>query len=113
VHWLSWRIGLSPGTARGWVRVARRLAELPTVETAFSAGQVSWSQVGAVIRVAPDDGVDRVELARHSTAAQLEEIVRGVRRAQFPRGPPPTRRPPPGRCAPDTGTTRRATWLSR
>jgi hypothetical protein len=34
-HWLSWRIGLSPGAAREQVRVARRLEELPEVVAAF------------------------------------------------------------------------------
>ncbi len=82
-HWLSWRIGLSLGTAREQVRVARRLEELPDVATAFAAGQVSYSKVRALTRVAdPDDGVDWVSLARSSSAAQLERIVRGVRRAR-------------------------------
>jgi hypothetical protein len=39
--------------------------------------------VRAITRAAePDDGVEWVELARHSSAAQLEKIVRGVRRAR-------------------------------
>ena len=82
-HWLSWKIGLSPGTAREYVRVARRLEDLPEIAQAFAAGRMSWSQVRAVTRVAePDDGVDWVDLARHSSAAQLEQLVRGVRRAR-------------------------------
>ncbi len=82
-HWLSWRIGLSLSTAREQVRVARRLPELPEVETAYAEGRVSYSKVRAVTRVAdPGDGIDWVELARHSSAAQLETIARGVRRAQ-------------------------------
>jgi hypothetical protein len=82
-HWLSWRIGLSPSAAREQVRVARRLEDLPAVAAAFTTGCVSYSKVRAVTRVAePGDGVDWVELARHSSAAQLEKIVRGVRRAK-------------------------------
>ena len=82
-HWLSWRIGLSPSAAREQVRVARRLEDLPVVAAAFTAGCISYSKVRAVTRVAePDDGVDWVQLARHSSAAQLEKIVRGVRRAK-------------------------------
>ena len=81
-HWLSWQIGLSPSAAREQVRVARGLEELPAVAAAFSDGRVSYSKVRAITRVAgPKDGVDWVELARHSSAAQLEKIVRGVRRA--------------------------------
>jgi hypothetical protein len=82
-HWLSWRTGLSPGAAREQVRVARRLEDLPELARAFAAGRVSYSKVRAITRVAePDDGRDWVALARHSTAAQLEKLVRGVRRAQ-------------------------------
>jgi hypothetical protein len=82
-HWLSWRTGLSLGPARQQVRVARRLEELPELAAAFGAGRISYSKVRAITRVAePDDGIDWVELGRHSSAAQLEKIVRGVRRAQ-------------------------------
>ena len=63
--------------------MARRLEDLPEVAAAFGDGRISYSKVRAVTRVAaPDDGVEWVELARHSSAAQLEKIVRGVRRAR-------------------------------
>jgi hypothetical protein len=82
-HWLSWRIGLAPGAAREQVRVARRLEDLPAVEAAFGDGRLSYSKIRAITRVAePDDGIDWVHLGRNSSAAQLEKIVRGVRRAQ-------------------------------
>ena len=84
-HWLSWRIGLSRGAAREQVRVARRLEELAELAAAFGDGRVSYSKVRAITRVAePDDGVDWVSLARHSSAAQLEKVVRGVRRVKAP-----------------------------
>lgn len=83
-HWLSWRTGLSPGAAREQVRVAHRLEELPAVAAAFDGGRVSYSKVRAITRAAePDDGIDWVALARHSSAAQLEKIVRGIGRARF------------------------------
>ena len=83
-HWLSWKVGLSPGAAREQVRVARRLPELPELAAAFADGRVSYSKVRAITRIAePADGVDWVELARCSTASQLEELVRGMRRAKF------------------------------
>jgi hypothetical protein len=82
-HWLAWRTGLSPGTARDRVRVARALTLLPDVRTAFSAGRLSYSQVRAITRVAaPDDQERWIEAARCSTAGQLERLVRGVRRAR-------------------------------
>ena len=82
-HWLSWRTGLSPNAARETVRVARRLEELPELAGAFAAGRVSYSKARAITRVARvDDGVDWVGLARHSSAAQLERVVRGCRRVE-------------------------------
>ncbi|MBC7375486.1 MAG: DUF222 domain-containing protein, partial [Frankiales bacterium] len=82
-HWLSWRIGLAPGPARERVRVARRLDELPAVRAAFEVGRMTWSQVRAITRVAePDDGVDWVDLANHTSGAQIERIVRGIRRVK-------------------------------
>lgn len=82
-HWLTWRIGLSPGAAREKVRVARRLEELPRVREAFAAGLVSYSQARALTRAAcPEDQQLWIDLARHSTAGQLERLVRGVRRAR-------------------------------
>ena len=82
-HWLSWRTGLSLGTAHERVRVAHRLEELPEVAAAFGDGRLSYSKVRAITRVAAsDDGVDWVMLGRSSSAAQLEKIVRGVVRAR-------------------------------
>jgi hypothetical protein len=82
-HWLSWKIGLSPGAARERVRVAGRLRELPHVAEAFGQGEMSWTQVRAITRVArPDDGIDWVEIARSTSGAQIEKLVRGIRCAQ-------------------------------
>jgi hypothetical protein len=84
VHWLSWKTGLSPGSAREHVRVAGRLRELPAVAEAFGRGWMSYSQVRALTRVArPDDEIDWVELARSTSGAQMEKLVRGIRRAQL------------------------------
>jgi hypothetical protein len=82
-HWLAWRTGLAPGTARDRVRVARALAELPAVRNAYCAGRLSYSQVRAITRVAtPDDQERWIDAARCSTAGQLERLVRGIRRAR-------------------------------
>lgn len=82
-HWLSWRTGLSAGTARERVRVAHRLEQLPEVSAAFQSGRMSWSQVRAVTRAAePDDGIDWAGLARHTAGAQMERLARGIRRAK-------------------------------
>ena len=84
-HWLSWRLGMGTRAAYERVKVARALRELPLTMEAFSRGQLSWTQVRAVCRVAvpADEGV-YVELARLASGAQLEKLVRGVRRARKP-----------------------------
>jgi hypothetical protein len=72
-HWLSWRVGLGLGVAREKVRVARRLGELALVDQALSRGEVSYSKVRAITRVATaDHEATLLEMARCSTAAQLE-----------------------------------------
>ncbi len=80
--WLSWRCGLGLGTAADQVRVARGLVDLPVIRSHFASGSLSYSQVRALIRGAgliPED--ELVELARHATGAQLERLVRALRRA--------------------------------
>src|SRR4051794_13434853 len=79
-HWVSWRCGIAPVSAREHVRVARRLSELPDVQAAFARGELSYSKVRAITRV---EGLEReadmLSLARHATAAQLERLVRAHR----------------------------------
>ena len=81
-HWLSWRIGLDLGAAREHVRVARAIADLPIVDAALSRGQVSYSKIRALTRVAtPATEETLLEMACSSTASQLERICRGYRLA--------------------------------
>src|SRR3990167_9219262 len=78
--WLSWRVGLAPGAARERVRVAHALHGLPRTDEAMRIGQVSYSKVRAMTRVATaDNEAALVEMARSATAAQIEKICRGVR----------------------------------
>ncbi len=80
-HWLSWRIGLAPGPAREHVRVARALADLPLLSAAMQRGQVSYSKVRAVTRVAtPETEQALLDLALAGTAAHVEQVVRSWRR---------------------------------
>ncbi len=79
-HWLSWRVGLELGAAREHVRVARALRALPHTDDALRLGQVSYSKVRALTRVAsPDNETALLAMARASTASQLERICRGYR----------------------------------
>jgi hypothetical protein len=84
-HWLTWRVGLDPGTAREKVRVARALGALPAIDEAFAAGRVSYAQVRAMTRVATTDNEARVlAVALEATGAQLERICRALKRATTP-----------------------------
>jgi hypothetical protein len=93
-HWAAWKLGLTLVTAREKVRVGRRLRDLPLLTERMSEGRVSYAQVRAITRVAtPMDEAEWIELARHTTASQLEKATRGVDRTrQDPR--PHDQQPP-------------------
>ena len=79
--WLGWRLGLDAGAAREKVRVARALAALPRLSDAMRSGQVSYSKVRALTRIAtPANEGDLVSFALAGTAAHVERLVRGMRR---------------------------------
>jgi 5-methylcytosine-specific restriction endonuclease McrA len=78
--WLSWRVGLAIGAAREHVRVARALATLPLLARALAHGEVSYSKVRALTRVATPETEERLlGVGRAGTAAHVERIVRGWR----------------------------------
>ena len=80
-HWLTWRIGLAPGAARERVRVARALGDLPLMSEAMSKGELSYSKVRALTRIATRDTEQSlVDLGKAGTAAQVERVVRSWRR---------------------------------
>ena len=80
-HWLNWRTGLDIGAAREKVRVARALAELPLLSAAMQRGQLSYSKVRALTRVAtPANERSLFDFASCGTAAHVERLVRGWRR---------------------------------
>ncbi len=80
-HWLCWRVGLDLGAAREKVRVARALGGLPLLAAAMRRGEVSYSKVRALTRIAtPANEQDLLGFARAGTAAHVERLVRGMRR---------------------------------
>ena len=81
-HWLNWRTGLALGAAREKLRVATALADLNHVSAAMARGQLSYSKVRALTRVAtPATETTLLAVALGSTAAHVERLVRGWRRA--------------------------------
>jgi hypothetical protein len=80
-HWLSYRTGIDLGTAREKVRTARVLIGLPLTSASMARGELSFSKVRALSRVATEDNESELLVfARGSTTAQLERLVRGFRR---------------------------------
>lgn len=79
--WLAWRCSIAGRSAREYLRVARALGEVPLIHDAFSRGELSYSKVRVLTRVAtPELEQDLVELARYATAAQLERVARAYTR---------------------------------
>ncbi|TXS92872.1 DUF222 domain-containing protein [Parahaliea maris] len=75
-HWLNWQCGIVLGAAREKVRVAHRLEELPLIDAAFEKGEISYSKVRAMTRVATADNEDYLlMIARHGTASHMEKLV--------------------------------------
>lgn len=79
-HWLTWRVGLAPVAAREHVRAARALGSLPAIAGAFASGEISYSKVRALTRIATPETEERLlKVARVGTASHVERIVRGWR----------------------------------
>jgi len=82
-HWLNWKCGLNLGAAREKVRVAHALQELPKVAEAMARGELSYSKVRALTRVACPATEDAfLMIALHASAHQVESLVRHYRHAQ-------------------------------
>jgi hypothetical protein len=77
-EWLAWRIGILPGAARERVRTALALQQLPRTSEAMKNGELSFTKVRALTRVAtPDTEEALLDFARAGSAANLERVVRG------------------------------------
>jgi len=82
-HWLNWQCGVGAVAARERVRVARALDELPAISAAFRAGQISYSKVRAMTRVATAaNETILLNVALNGTAHHVETLVRRYRRAR-------------------------------
>jgi transposase len=81
-HWLSWRCGIGLRAGYEQVRVAGALRTLPLISNAFAAGELSYSKVRAMTRIANAENEEYLlTLGQHASGAQLEKIVSGYRRA--------------------------------
>ncbi len=76
-HWLNWRCGINVHTAREKLRVAHALVDLDKISAAFERGELSYSKIRAVTRIANRDNESiLLNIALSGTAAQLERLVR-------------------------------------
>ena len=81
-HWLNLKCGIGMNAAREKVRVAHALAQLPKISTGFSRGELSYSKVRAMTRIANTDNEDYLlSIARHGTAHHVEKLVAKFRTA--------------------------------
>jgi hypothetical protein len=82
-HWLNFKCGLNLGAAREQVRVAHALPTVPKIAAAMARGEISYSKVRALTRVATAATEDALLMIAHcGTAYHVESIVSKFRRAQ-------------------------------
>lgn len=78
--WLAWRCDLSMATAREKVRVAQAMKHLPLISAAFATGELSYSKVRSLTRVANvENEADLVAFALRNTASHVAEYCRELR----------------------------------
>lgn len=76
--YLEARLGIGPRTASDRLRVARALAELPTIEAAIESGEISHSTARELCRVAVASTEAKwLARARGKSQRDIEEMVRG------------------------------------
>jgi hypothetical protein len=85
-HWLNFKCGIGMNAAREKVRVAKALANLPKIDKSLSKGELSYSKVRAMTRIADESNEDYLMMiAKHGTAHHVEKLVskfRGAKRVQ-------------------------------
>jgi hypothetical protein len=78
--WLAWRCDLSMATAREKVRVAQALKYLPLISAAFATGELSYSKVRSLTRVANvANEEDLVAFALRNTIRHVADYCRELR----------------------------------
>lgn len=82
-HWLNWKCGISMVAARERIRSARALADLPEIDAAFERGELSYSKVRAMTRVAtPENESYLMMIAKYGTAQHMERLVKQYKRVK-------------------------------
>ena len=75
-HWLNFHCGIGMNAAREKVRVAHALKILPLISEGFRKGELSYSKVRAMTRIADAKNEDYLMMiAKHGTAHHVEKLV--------------------------------------
>lgn len=75
-HWLAAEMQTELCTARDYLRVAKKLAELPAVADAYNACQLSYSKIRRLTRYATRDNADELlAIANDVAAADLTQAI--------------------------------------
>jgi hypothetical protein len=71
-HWIADALDIEVSTAREWLRIGHALAELPLTDAAFAAGELSYSKIRTLTRLAdPENEAELVDIARRIAAGKL------------------------------------------
>jgi len=83
VSWLMWRCDLNLDVARDKLRIAHALKELPLLSKAFSQGNLPYSKVRALTRVAtPDNESELLTMARKMSTSHVEHQCQQMKHAE-------------------------------
>lgn len=70
--WIADALDIEVCTAREWLRIGHALTDLPLTDAAFASGELSYSKIRAVTRLAePESEAEIVEIARRVAAGKL------------------------------------------
>jgi len=79
-HWLNWKCSIGLTAAREKVRTARALDGLPGINAGFEKGELSFSKVRAMTRVATElNEPFLLMIAEYSTAQHMEKLANTFR----------------------------------
>lgn len=68
-HWIADHVGVCVATAREWIRVGRRLTELPQLDHAFRTRTLNYTKVRTLSRIATPASVEELIDLAHLTPA--------------------------------------------
>ncbi|MBX3172309.1 MAG: HNH endonuclease [Candidatus Eremiobacteraeota bacterium] len=89
VHYGILQLGLPPKEARRLICIARELESLPYLRQSANQGQIEWSKLREVVRVAtPETEREWGRLCRVRTYAEIENLVARSERGEIPADQP-------------------------